>query len=68
MAHEGKLSAEDVRNGSITISNISSVGGGWFTGYQLSEVAILGVITISQQPIVNAEGELAGRVMKLSLV
>lgn len=69
LAHEGKLSAEDMRNGSITISNIGSVGGGWFTPViNYPEVAILGVGTISQQPIVNAEGELAiGRVMKLSL-
>ena len=58
-----------MRNGSITISNIGSVGGGWFTPViNYPEVAILGVGTISQQPIVNAEGELAiGRVMKLSL-
>ena len=49
--------------------NIGSVGGGWFTPViNYPEVAILGVGTISQQPIVNAEGELAiGRVMKLSL-
>ena len=69
LAHEGKLAAEDMRNGSITISNIGSVGGGWFTPViNYPEVAILGVGTITQQPIVNAEGELAvGRVMKLSL-
>ncbi|MEO1770808.1 dihydrolipoyllysine-residue acetyltransferase [Candidatus Enterococcus ferrettii] len=69
MAHEGKLSADDMRNGTITISNIGSVGGGFFTPViNYPEVAILGVGTIAQQPIVNAEGELAvGRVMKLSL-
>ena len=44
-------------------------GGGWFTPViNYPEVAILGVGTIAQQPIVNDEGELAvGRVMKLSL-
>ncbi len=69
MAQEGKLSAEDMRNGTITISNIGSVGGGFFTPViNYPEVAILGVGTISQQPIVNAEGEIVvGRVMKLSL-
>ncbi|MGN9241759.1 dihydrolipoyllysine-residue acetyltransferase [Enterococcus faecium] len=69
LAHDGKLSAEDMRNGTITISNIGSVGGGWFTPViNYPELAILGVGTIAQQPIVNAEGEIVvGRVMKLSL-
>ncbi|HFX3736759.1 TPA: dihydrolipoyllysine-residue acetyltransferase [Enterococcus faecium] len=69
LAHDGKLSAEDMRNGTITISNIGSVGGDWFTPViNYPEVAILGVGTIAQQPIVNAEGEIVvGRVMKLSL-
>ena len=31
LAHEGKLSAIDMRNGTVTISNIGSVGGAWFT-------------------------------------
>ncbi|MGM0157056.1 dihydrolipoamide S-succinyltransferase [Enterococcus sp. AZ191] len=69
LAHDGKLSADDMRNGTITISNIGSVGGGWFTPViNYPEVAILGVGTIAQQPIVNSEGEIVvGRVMKLSL-
>ena len=69
LAHDGKLSADDMRNGTITISNIGSVGGGWFTPViNYPEVAILGVGTIAQQPIVNTEGEIVvGRVMKLSL-
>ncbi|KAF1304724.1 dihydrolipoyllysine-residue acetyltransferase [Enterococcus sp. JM9B] len=69
LAHDGKLAADDMRNGTVTISNIGSVGGGWFTPViNYPEVAILGVGTISQQPIVNAEGEIVvGRVMKLSL-
>jgi pyruvate dehydrogenase E2 component (dihydrolipoamide acetyltransferase) len=69
LAHDGKLSAEDMRNGTITISNIGSVGGGWFTPViNHPEVVILGVGTIAQQPIVNGEGEIVvGRVMKLSL-
>ena len=69
LAHDGKLSADDMRNGTITISNIGSVGGGWFTPViNYPEVAILGVGTIAQQPIVNGEGEIVvGRVMKISL-
>ncbi len=30
LAIEGKLTAQDMRDGTITISNIGSVGGGWF--------------------------------------
>ena len=69
LAHEGKLAAEDMRNGTVTISNIGSVGGAWFTPViNYPEVAILGVGTIAQQPVVNAEGEIVvGRMMKLSL-
>ena len=68
LAHEGKLAADDMRNGTITISNIGSVGGGFFTPViNYPEVAILGVGTIAQQAIV-VDGELSvGRVMKLSL-
>ena len=69
LAIEGKLTAADMRGGTVTISNIGSVGGGWFTPViNYPEVAILGVGTITQQPVVNDEGELVvGRVMKLSL-
>ncbi len=69
LAHEGKLGAQDMRNGTITISNIGSVGGTWFTPViNYPEVAILGVGTIKQEPIVNDEGEIVvGRMMKLSL-
>ncbi|MDH6364215.1 pyruvate dehydrogenase E2 component (dihydrolipoamide acetyltransferase) [Enterococcus sp. PF1-24] len=69
LAHEGKLAANDMREGSITISNVGSVGGGWFTPViNYPEVAILGVGTIAQQPVVNEAGEIVvGRMMKLSL-
>ncbi len=68
-AMEGKLAAAEMRDGTVTISNIGSARGGWFTPViNYPEVAILGVGTIAQQPIVNEDGELAvGRVMKLSL-
>ncbi|MGO3836906.1 MAG: 2-oxo acid dehydrogenase subunit E2 [Vagococcus sp.] len=69
LAIEGKLTGPDMRGGTVTISNIGSVGGSWFTPViNYPEVAILGVGTIAQQPVVNADGELAvGRMMKLSL-
>ena len=68
-AHEGKLTADEMGDGTVTISNIGSAGGKWFTPViNHPEVAILGFGSIVQQPVVNDEGELAvGRVVKLSL-
>lgn len=68
-AHEGKLAAADMRGGTITISNLGSAGGKWFTPIiNHPEVAILGFGSIVQEPVVTADGELAvGRVLKLSL-
>ena len=68
-AHAGKLTASEMGQGTVTISNIGSAGGKWFTPIiNHPEVAILGFGSIVQQPIVNDEGELAvGRVIKLSL-
>lgn len=69
LAHEGKLTAQDMGNGTITISNIGSARGQWFTPIiNYPEVAILGMGTINVQPVVNAEGEIViGRMLKLSL-
>lgn len=69
LAHAGQLKPADMNGGTITISNIGSVGGMWFTPIiNHPEVAILGVGTIATEPIVNSEGELAvGRMLKLSL-
>ncbi|MBG9989205.1 2-oxo acid dehydrogenase subunit E2 [Aerococcaceae bacterium DSM 111176] len=68
-AHEGKLSASDMQDGTITISNIGSAGGKWFTPIiNFPEAVILGFGSIVQQPVVDENGELAvGRVVKLSL-
>ena len=68
-AHEGKLTAADMGHGTITISNIGSVGGGWFTPViNYPEVAILGVGTIVREPVINENDEIViGRNMKLSL-
>lgn len=69
LAHAGQLKPADMSNGTITITNIGSVGGMWFTPIiNHPEVAILGVGTISTEPVVTPEGEIAvGRMMKLSL-
>ena len=68
-AQEGKLTAADMGHGTITISNIGSVGGGWFTPViNYPEVAILGVGTIVREPVINENDEIViGRNMKLSL-
>lgn len=68
-AHAGKLSAKEMADGTVSISNIGSVGGEFFTPIlNYPEVAILGFGAIVQQPIVNDEGEVSvGRVLKLSL-
>ena len=68
-AHEGKLTAAEMGHGTITISNIGSVGGGWFTPViNYPEVAILGVGTIVREPVINENDEIViGRNMKLSL-
>ncbi|EXJ22791.1 Dihydrolipoamide acetyltransferase component of pyruvate dehydrogenase complex [Alkalibacterium sp. AK22] len=69
-AHEGKLKSSDMADGSISISNIGSVGGGWFTPIiNHPEVAILGVGRIAKKAIVNDEGEVvAAPMLALSLV
>ncbi|WP_124058074.1 dihydrolipoyllysine-residue acetyltransferase [Vaginisenegalia massiliensis] len=68
-AHEGKLTSDEMSQGTITISNIGSARGSWFTPIiNHPEVAILGMGTIATQPVVNAEGEIViGRMLKLSL-
>ncbi|MEY8442007.1 2-oxo acid dehydrogenase subunit E2 [Lactobacillaceae bacterium 24-114] len=68
-AEENKLSPDSMAGGSMTISNIGSMRGGWFTPIiNQPEVAILGMGTIATEPIVNDEGEIVvGHNMKLSL-
>ena len=69
LAHAGKLKPDDMSNGTITISNIGSARGEFFTPIiNYPEVAILGFGSIVQEPVVDENGELAvGRVLKLSL-
>lgn len=65
---DGKLAAHEMRGSTVTITNIGSAGGMFFTPViNFPEVAILGTGRISQKPIVR-DGELAiGEVMALSL-
>lgn len=69
LAHDGKLSAQDMNQGTITITNIGSVRGQWFTPIiNYPEVAILGMGTINTEPVVNENDEIViGRMLKLSL-
>lgn len=68
-AYDGKLKASEMSGASITISNIGSIGGGWFTPViNQPEVAILGVGRIGKEPYVNEDGEIVvGKMQKLSL-
>ncbi|MNQ90680.1 Dihydrolipoyllysine-residue acetyltransferase component of pyruvate dehydrogenase complex [compost metagenome] len=65
---EGKLSPNEMKGGTISITNIGSVGGMFFTPViNFPEVAILGAGRITEKPVVK-NGEIAvGHVMALSL-
>lgn len=68
-ARDNQLSPEDMSNGTVTISNIGSAGGQWFTPViNVNEAAILGVGKINKEAIVAEDGQLAvGQMLKLSL-
>ena len=68
-AHAGELKGPEMVDGTVSISNIGSVGGEFFTPIlNYPETAILGFGAIKSEPVVNADGEVvAGRVLKLSL-
>ncbi|PLR96903.1 2-oxo acid dehydrogenase subunit E2 [Bacillus sp. T33-2] len=67
-AREGKLTADQMRGGTCTISNIGSVGGQWFTPViNHPETSILGIGEIFEKPSVR-NGEIAiGKLLPLSL-
>ncbi|RHW39794.1 2-oxo acid dehydrogenase subunit E2 [Lysinibacillus yapensis] len=67
-AREGKLSSNEMKGGSCSITNIGSAGGQWFTPViNHPEVAILGIGRISEKPIIK-NGEIVGApVLALSL-
>lgn len=59
LAHDGKLKATDMRDGSTTISNIGSAKGLWFTPIlNYPEVGIFGIGRIDKKPVVLENGAL----------
>ncbi len=67
-ARDGKLSPNEMKGASCTISNIGSAGGQWFTPViNHPEVAILGVGRIAEKPIVRDGEIVAAPVLALSL-
>jgi len=65
---EGKLSANEMRGSTISITNIGSAGGMFFTPViNFPEVAILGTGRITEKPIVRDGEIVAAPVMALSL-
>ncbi|SFE09789.1 pyruvate dehydrogenase E2 component (dihydrolipoamide acetyltransferase) [Bacillus sp. OV194] len=67
-ARDGKLSSDEMRGGSITISNIGSAGGQWFTPViNHPEVAILGIGRIAEKAIVKNGEVVVAPVLALSL-
>lgn len=68
-ANDGKLKGPDMRDGTITISNIGSARGLWFTPIlNYPEVAIFGMGRIEKKPVVKEDGSIGiGNMMALSL-
>ena len=67
-ARDGKLSPDEMKGASCTISNIGSAGGQWFTPViNHPEVAILGIGRIAEKPIVKDGEIVAAPVLALSL-
>jgi pyruvate dehydrogenase E2 component (dihydrolipoamide acetyltransferase) len=65
---EGKLAPHEMKGGTITITNIGSAGGMFFTPViNHPEVAILGTGRISEKPIVKNGEVTVGQMMALSL-
>ncbi|MCP8970308.1 dihydrolipoamide acetyltransferase family protein [Ectobacillus ponti] len=67
-AREGKLSPNEMKGASCTITNIGSAGGQWFTPViNHPEVAILGIGRIAEKPVVKNGEIVAAPVLALSL-
>jgi pyruvate dehydrogenase E2 component (dihydrolipoamide acetyltransferase) len=65
---EGKLAPDEMKGSTITITNIGSAGGMYFTPViNYPEVAILGTGRISEKPVVKNSEITVGKVMALSL-
>jgi len=68
-ARDGKLSPNEMKGASCSITNIGSAGGQWFTPIiNHPEVAILGIGRISEKPIVKNGEIIAAPMLALSLV
>ncbi|MDF0725353.1 dihydrolipoamide acetyltransferase family protein [Cytobacillus sp. S13-E01] len=67
-ARDGKLSPDEMKGASCTISNIGSAGGQWFTPViNHPEVAILGIGRIAEKPVVLNGEIVVAPVLALSL-
>lgn len=67
-AREGKLTPNEMKGASCTITNIGSAGGQWFTPViNHPEVAILGIGRIAEKPVVRDGEIVAAPVLALSL-
>ncbi|GAA0325052.1 pyruvate dehydrogenase complex dihydrolipoyllysine-residue acetyltransferase [Bacillus carboniphilus] len=67
-ARDGKLSPDEMKGASCTITNIGSAGGQWFTPViNHPEVAILGIGRIAEKPVVRDGEIVAAPVLALSL-
>ncbi|MFD1735645.1 dihydrolipoamide acetyltransferase family protein [Bacillus salitolerans] len=67
-ARDGKLSGNEMKGASCTITNIGSAGGQWFTPViNHPEVAILGIGRIAEKPVVRNGEIVVAPVLALSL-
>lgn len=67
-AKDGKLSADDMGHTGMSITNIGSIGGGFFTPLiNWPEVAILGMGKIAPEPVVENNQVKIAKILKLSL-
>ncbi|MFF5993146.1 dihydrolipoamide acetyltransferase family protein [Lysinibacillus sp. KU-BSD001] len=67
-ARDGKLTPNEMKGGSMSITNIGSAGGQWFTPViNHPEVAILGIGRISEKPVIKNGEIVAAPVLALSL-
>ncbi|CAM3962231.1 dihydrolipoamide acetyltransferase family protein [Alkalicoccus chagannorensis] len=67
-ARDGKLASEEMKGASITITNIGSAGGQWFTPViNHPEVAILGLGRIAEKAVVKDGEVVVAPVLALSL-
>ncbi|UOR12977.1 dihydrolipoamide acetyltransferase family protein [Halobacillus amylolyticus] len=67
-ARDGKLSSEEMKGASTTITNIGSAGGQWFTPViNHPEVAILGIGRIAEKPVVLDGEVVVAPVLAISL-